>query len=88
MSEKTLFRISISYTGKYNKPNDKPSIVFMNAFSKEQAEEFAIKHMNDTLRNNGYAGATFVVKTTASSIEEVKFYLQNRDNKNYSAVLN
>jgi hypothetical protein len=88
MNEKILFRISISYTGKYKKPNDKPSIMFMNALSKEQAEDAAIKRMKDTLRDNGYVGATFDIITTASSIEEVAFYLKNRDNKSYSAALN
>jgi hypothetical protein len=86
--EKTIYRVMVSYTGKFAKGANKISTAFCTAISKEHAEEFVVKQVREALRQHNYTDATFDVKTSLSSQDEMDFYLQNRGNKNYSGVMN
>jgi hypothetical protein len=85
MNDMQTFRASIIYTGSYS---GKSGCAFVNAYTKEEAREYIDKIIKKTLKKNGRPEDCFKLEVTASSKEEIQFYVQNRYKTSYTGILN
>jgi len=80
-----MWRGSIIFSGKLAGSHNS---IFLRASSKEKAEKFIGQRIRKHYKSKGMDEVQFKVFTSASSQDEVDFFVSNASNKAYSGIMN
>lgn len=81
-----MFRITITYTGKYEKTP--VGNVFLYAANEQDAGKETERYVKSALIQNGFVNTDFKMEIRRSSMEEAQEYAKNLRSPNHDKMVN